>query len=361
MPSGFQDFWVTGSRLYFKRDPIDAQEYDFVDLGRIDVANPTLNITKATLRDSDGGVLQIVAEKVTQFDETYDVTCSNLNLDNWTLLFMSDPAAAYTQTATDKEVAHQVHELGRLVKLTDDDADATPIFKLGAIGGIASAAVATGVLSTATITTISVANKQITVTEDVSGDLSASDQIIVQGTGLSNILNSTTYTVVSTSGTGPTVITVQESPAEDEATITGSLVYAASADTGTIYDKDTDWEDVSTVGLQRGLVRILSGGTITVDTDFYVHYTPAAITGNRLINPQSAGTIEGDFLLFYARDNHTNESVRKGRCSVAPNSTALNDEDFSNMVLTFTVLSDLTQANPAGEFIYHKGDLPTIS
>lgn len=359
--SGFQDFWVTGSRLYFKRNALsDGTNFDYMDLGTIQVANPTLNITKATLRDSDGGVLSICAEKITQQDETYDITCSNLNMDNFALLFNANPPSGLTQSAEQKAVAHNIYEAGRLVKLHDDDADSTNLFNLSAIAGVTSAAVSGGVLSTDAFTAIVASTKTITTAGDLSADLSPGDQIIIDGTGLANILNAGTYTVASVTAT--TVVTTEDFAA-DETAITGNLIYAASGDTGTVYNEDTDWEQVSTVGLQRGLIRVIDGGAIADGDTPVVHFSTAAITATdrRVINPQSASAIEGTALIFFSRENHVQENVRECTVAVTPNAANLNDEDFSNMVLTFTVLNDLTQTNPAGRFVYHKGTEPSLS
>ncbi len=80
-----QDFWLTGSRLYFQRDPVAAVVQPYRDLGVIAPANPTLEIEKIVLKDSDGGVKTDITESVTEINETYEITCSNLSPNNLSL------------------------------------------------------------------------------------------------------------------------------------------------------------------------------------------------------------------------------------------------------------------------------------
>lgn len=120
-----QDFWLTGSRLYFQRDPVLTVVQAYRDIGVIEPANPTLEIEKIVLKDSDGGVKTDVTESVTEINETYEITANNLSPNNLALLFLGNDAAEFTQSATPLvDIRHFAHP-GELVKILDADYDAT--------------------------------------------------------------------------------------------------------------------------------------------------------------------------------------------------------------------------------------------
>lgn len=118
---GFQDLWLTGSRLYFKRDDIDGVDQPVIDLGIIDPVNPQIQVNDVRLYDSDGGIRQLAARAVTQIDETYQAKCSNINSDILALMFMSTPVEAVTVagTAVTGTTEHYAHE-GKLLKIKDN-------------------------------------------------------------------------------------------------------------------------------------------------------------------------------------------------------------------------------------------------
>lgn len=356
---GFQDFWVAGTRVYVKRDPIAGAAQPTVDLGVIQSAAPTLTPTKLELKDSDGGVIRTVDERVSQIAESYDVVCSNFNKGNLSLLFLSNAPADFTQAAEHKRVTSYLHA-GHLFKVHDSDAAATRLYALSAIAGICSAVPDNaGVLSTSVLTTIVKSTKTITIATGAAADFDAGDPIIVEGAGLANILNARTYTVVSASGAGPVAIIVNEEPAADETAITGSLIYKKDADSGTVYTQDTDWEVVS---VARGLLRVKTGGTIAADGNKVVVFSTAALSGKRLLNPQSAsGEIKGTVMLVWGRGNNAEQDVRECQVSVTPNGMNLTAEDYSNMTLTIKVISDPTAAVPAGRLLQFVGTLPSVS
>ncbi len=270
---GAQDFWLTGSRLYFQRDPVSSVVQPHRDLGVIAPANPTLEIEKLELEDSDGGVKSVVTESVTKIDETYEITCSNLNPNNLALLFLANDAVEFTQSASAvTDVKHFAHP-GELVKLIDADYDAVtpgvPIFGITSIQAVTGAG------------------------------------------------GSPTYTV------------------------------------------DVDWEIVD---LQRGLIRMITGGAFAAAADILVDYTPTAITGIRMVTPQGLlGTVEGNAVLVFGRGNNAQQSARYGRASLTPSSANLQIDDYSNFVLSLKFLSDLTAATPAGNLLYWVGGVPTVS
>ncbi len=270
---GAQDHWVTGSRLYFKRDDFGGVVQPYRDLGVIEPANPALEIEKLELKDSDGGVKSTVTESVVGIDETYEITCSNLNPNNLALLFLANDPESFTQSASALTGIKHWGVPGELVKLLDADYDAATPGK--AIFGVAS-------------------------------------------------------------------------------------IGAVTAEGGSpAYTLGTDWEVVS---LERGLIRMITAGAFAVAAALDIDFTPRAITGTRMVKPQSLlGTVEGDAILVFGRGNNAQQSSRTGRVSLTPASANLQIDDYSNFVLTLKFISDLTLSDPAGELLYWVGGLPAIS
>jgi len=353
MVQGFQDFWVAGSRIYLKRDAIETVSQPWTDIGVIETANPTQETTKIELFDGDGGVKVLVDERVTEINESYDVEVRNLSLSNLALFFKGKAPVEFTQTVEHKAVLHETFE-GHLVKVHDDDADETNLFALSAISGVLSAPVSAGVLSTAVITAMDASSKTITTSVDISAGLTPGEPIVVTGDGLANILNARTYTVASVVAT---VITVNEDILTDEVAITGTLIYKAAADTGTVFEQDVDWEVVST---DRGLLRIIDGGAI-VAASAVVAFSTAALTGTRIFNPQDGGEVQGTMLLVWGRSNNAEQTVREARVSVTPSAGNIQIDDFSSVTLTFRVISVLTSDVPAGRMLHFKGAVPAKS
>lgn len=341
----FQDFWIAGSRIYFQRDAIDGVEQPWLDIGTIETVNPQVTPEEVKLVDPDGGIQTIVDQALTSVEETYDVTAKNLSLENLAMMFLADAPTAFTQTAEDKEVTHSILA-GRLVKIHDSDTAKTLLYGLDAISGIF-----TGSVTSNTLTAINASARQLTFSSSVS--VTDGDPILVTGDGLSNKANSRTYTADGTQ-TG-TTITVVERPTANETAVT---VTAYTENAGTIFKQGTDWDVVSA---DRGIARIIDGGAIT-SGDYTIAFSVAALSGNRTFNPQTAkGTITGRAILIYSRRNNADQTVREMEVAVTPNSSSIQDTDFSSMVLTFTVLNDLTSTTPAGRVLQFKGSLPDKS
>jgi len=93
---GFQDFWVTGSRLYFDRDGT-TNNY-LLDLGVIDTAQPAFEVNKIELQDGDGGRLVTVDSEVTSINESYEITVKNFNTETLSLMFLGDEPTALNQS-----------------------------------------------------------------------------------------------------------------------------------------------------------------------------------------------------------------------------------------------------------------------
>lgn len=355
---GFQDFWVVGARLYFKRNAIAGVTQPLTDLGVITQCTPSLSPTKIELKDTDGGIKRLVDERVTEIIESYDITCDNFNNDNLSLILLGTAPTAFTQSPTHKRVTTYCHA-GRLVKVVDSDAAATPLYSLGAIAGLMSAQVSAGVLTVGVLTTIVKSTKTLTISTGAASDFPAASKIIVAGTGLTNIANAQTYTVVSASGAGPVNIVVSEDPAANETAITGELIYKKVSDTGAIYAQGTDWEVVNT---DRGLIRIKESGTIVADGNLVIVFSTAAISGKRLVLPQAAaGEIKGTAYLYLGRGNNAEQTVRECNVSITPSSVNFSIDDYSNFVISVKVISDPTSTTPAGRLLGFKGTLPSAS
>lgn len=339
---GFQDFWVSGARFYFKRDDVDSVKQPLIDFGVIQSASPSSSFESIKLFDADGGIKRKVDEVVTSVDEAYDITCNNFNMDNLALAFLSTAPEAFTQSATTYTVDHYAHA-GRLLKITDSAG--TALFSLSAVAGCY-----TGTVNTRTISGIVASTKTITVSSAVT--MNAGDKIIVSPTGLANVNNASTYTVTA-NVVAATAIVVDESFAADETAITGSLIYKNG---GTVYPKSTSGFEI--VSLDRGIIRTNSP---IADGSLTVVFATAALSGKRLLKPQAIkGAITGTGWLVYGRQGNADQTVREARLSLTPSSVSITADDFSNFVITASVLSNVDDS-AAGRLIAFKGTLPSSS
>lgn len=341
---GFQDYWVAGSRLYFQRDAVDSVVQPMIDIGTIATVNPNVASEQATLVDPDGGVQTTVDQALVSIDESYDVTMSNMSLENLSLMWLSTSPESFVQTAAEKEVLHALLE-NRLIKVHDNDSAATNLYGLAAIAGIYSGSPTAHVVTAITPTTR-------IITLSVAASFADGDALLVKATGLANIANSQTYTVDGVHTT-QTAILVKETAPAVEAAITGAAVSGS-----TVLKVDVEF---SVVSVDRGFAKLTPGGGVA-SGDYTVVFSTAALSGNRLIKPQTVkGTVTGKAILVYSRRNNADQTVREMDVSVTPNSSNIQDADFSNIVLTFKVLNDLSVADPAGRLLQFKGSLPDIS
>lgn len=348
---GHQDFWLAGSRFYFQREAQAGLEQPLIDLGVILPVNPTFEIESVELEDSDGGLKRVVDTGVTKISESMDITVSNLNLDNLAYLFLASSPSAFSQSQAEAAVS-QYCNAGRLKKIKDSSG--VEVFGLDAIAGVY-----TGTVSTKTLTTIVVATKTLTLSGDqtaVAG-LAPGKALIVNKLGLANITNSATYTIVSnTLNGGNTDIVVSETPAANETAITGQVTHENA---GTVYKIGVDW---SIYSKDRGIIRFITGGAFAADANLTIVYTTSALSGNRLIYPQSlGGVIKGTGFIVWGRGNNAYQSVRQATVTIEPNASNINVDEFSNLVLTVKVISDITATQPAGKLLQFKGSLPTSS
>lgn len=135
-----------------------------------------------------------------------------------------------------------------------------------------------------------------------------------------------------------------------------SVVVKGSGGTPT-YVLDTDY---SLTSLQRGIIECLSGGAITDGLALEIDLTLTALTGERLLKPQTAGAIKGDAFLIWGRNDNSRQTVREFRASLSTSAVGFAIEDYSNFTLSAQVLSDLTDTiMPAGRVLNFLGTLPT--
>lgn len=363
---GFQDFWVAGSRLLFQRDSKDGTDFPLIDLGTIQPANPSFDIEKIELFDSECGINQLVNERVNRIDETYDITCSNFNMDNLSILFLAETPTSYSQTQADFSGIDHTVQAGRLFEIVDNVAD--PVYNL------AGFTVYSGPDAPSTVAVDSVTvsydfgggdiGSAIEVETDITGDLSNGDKIYL---GVKNVPTAEIgnkvgqYTVQSVAlDTGNTRIRLQETiqGSDIASDYDGLLYYEATGDTVGFYDEGADYEAKS---LARGFARAIPGGSISSGT-VKVIYSTNALSGNRTITPQSlSGEAQGEALLFWCRGNQAQESVRRCRVSLTPTQSTIQVDDYSQWVVQMKVVSDLTSNTPAGDLLYIKGDIPALS
>jgi len=357
---GHQDFWVAGSRFFYKRDPIEGAAQPWIDLGVIQPVNPSLEIEKLELEDSAGGVKRTVDERVVKIDETFDITCNNLNLDNLALLFLADPPEAFNQIAEIRQVQHGSLGdgqpiAGKLFKIHEGDAARTPAYGIDVISGTHA-----GVLITNTyqVTAISKENKTLTVDADPATLTNGNPLIVFPDGGITDLKLARTFTKLSHSG-GDT-IHVEETPNSSETGLSATLGFTVPGNN--VYKYERDW---TIYDLEAGLIRITPDTSIitTGQATFTVVYrTMDLSTGAHLLKPQGfRGEIQGLGILVWARGNFQEESVREARISITPSSANIQIDDFSNFVLSVKVISDLLATDVAGRLIAFAGNLPTAS
>lgn len=356
---GFEDYWVAGTRWAFQEDPKAGVIQPLVDFGIIESSTPTISTEKLELKDTDGGRRSLADETLVDATESYDIACRNFNKDNLRYLFLADVAVNFTQAVVQKDVATWCTP-GRLVKLTDADADKTWLYGITAI-----IAAYTGTTTTTAIkptgTAIDVATKKIVLTGDktaVAG-LAPGKVFFVNIAGLTNILNARSYTVVTrTLVSTDTELVVLESPAANEVTLVGATVTHENA--GTIYKQDIDWEAKSPYS--RGIVRFIPAGAFAVAGNLQLVFATGALSGKRLLYPQSQkGGVTGKAALYISRGGNIDQDVRECNVSITPAAPNITVDDYSTLNLQVKVLSDLTKAITAGRLLHFAGAVASSS
>ena len=174
-----QDFWLAGSRIYVRRKPVGATLYPLIDLGVVQPINPSIEVTEATLLDSDGGVRRVVDRQQTQVDESYDIVTNNLSMSNLALLF-SGELESFTQAGTavtDQLQPHPVKE-GYLHKITT--AAGVAMYGLASIQAVKDQAGSTTYVLNTDYEIVSLERGIIRIKE--GGDIEDDDQIQISYT-----------------------------------------------------------------------------------------------------------------------------------------------------------------------------------
>ena len=115
---GMQDVWVTGSRFYFDRD--DTTNNYLLDLGTVDTANPSMEVSKIELKDGDGGRLVTINSEVTEINESYELTVKNFNTEALATLFLASEPSALNQAPAPGDIDEMTVSLhpGHVAKIT---------------------------------------------------------------------------------------------------------------------------------------------------------------------------------------------------------------------------------------------------
>lgn len=70
------------------------------DLGTVNVINPDVGSDQIELFDSRSGLRVRTSQRVTQWNESYEVNCANMSLDNLAFIFGAQSVDTYSQAAT---------------------------------------------------------------------------------------------------------------------------------------------------------------------------------------------------------------------------------------------------------------------
>lgn len=125
----------------------------------------------------------------------------------------------------------------------------------------------------------------------------------------------------------------------------------------TTYVEGTDYKWISKT---RGLIQILSGSVIYEGQPLAIDVTPNAVTGKRLVRPQTASTIRGRILMVWSRGGSSEqETVRSFNATITPAGANTSISQYSEMTFNVTVLSDATELTyPAGKLLQAYGSIP---
>lgn len=344
---GFQEYRLLGGRTLFKRKTKGSTEFPMLDIGTIETPQANINTDRVVLEDSDGGLTREVDEANRKVTEDYQITGANLNLDNLAIIHLSDDPTEYGQAAS-YGVGTVTLFPGRLVPVQDSAGN-----RVRAVDHII-AITDGGTMTTATnLTAITKSTKTFSFSADPG--LTAADKFVVPGLG-ATLSNTGTYTVASTSGSGPYLVVTVETPGADQSSAT---ITWFKENAGTIYAKGTDWDEKN-VG--RGLAYLLTGGAVSVINPLgKIYYATEAVAGKRILTPQSlAGELKGDFEIYFSAENFAQQWVRSFYGSMAPAGTSLSATDFSKFTLGIRVISKPEDTvMPAGTLERFYGDLAT--
>jgi hypothetical protein len=120
--------------------------------------------------------------------------------------------------------------------------------------------------------------------------------------------------------------------------------------------------------LRQGRIKILpdAEGVMTLNADGYeeldVSFTPAAMSGRRLILPRTDVIQEYEAEIVYPENGPEAGFMRTGlRVTVEPGNTNWNQREGSTLAATLTVLAAANLDEPYGRLIQYKGTLPDFT
>lgn len=338
--TGEQDFWLVGTKIVFRQESdCDGENYPPLDLGTVTDYEATVEPESSILEDPGCGELQIVDEKASKVQESWNLTLRNFNPDVLRFLFMSGKPESWEQLATPAtEVALDATAIfpGHIIEGLK--ADGNRIYNIDTVEAIRSAKVALGggtigaggtfVVTGADVTELFPAGTTFNSTDDGT----ESDAVYTVDTAVFAV-GDTTITVIGTE------------------TIPAGQVFDGNI--ARIYVLGTDWE---VYNLDQGILKAIYGGGIAKGASLVWDYTPTAVAeGGRLLNPQSAPLVKGWVDIFLQRNSCNDITVRRARVSVKPSGSTLTATEHSSYQVTITVL---TTAGDAGSLTWIKGVAP---
>lgn len=117
--------------------------------------------------------------------------------------------------------------------------------------------------------------------------------------------------------------------------------------------------DYEWVSKDRGIINIIDGGAIDDGDTMYIDITPKAITGRRLVYPQTGAILKGHAMLVWGRGGNVEQTVREADVTISTSAANFQVEDYSDFTLQAKVVSDVTETTaPAGKLLQFKGTLP---
>lgn len=122
------------------------------------------------------------------------------------------------------------------------------------------------------------------------------------------------------------------------------------------YVEGTDYKWVSK---ERGLIQILAASAIAEGDLLKLTITPNAISGKRLVYPQSGKVIKGKILIVWGRGGNAEQTMREATVSLTPSASSIQIDNYSEMTFSASILSDITAVAPAGRLLQAIGTVTT--
>ena len=356
MPTiGFQDLWVSGSRLYFQRNPKDGEFFPLLDLGVVDPINPSAEIEKLEQKDSECGVEVLVDERVARISESYQVTCKNFNPDNLALLFRDESPEAYVTAPDDSAVGEGDAFQGHLLKIEDNVGES--VWDITEVYGIYTQTdVVDWPVIDMEVDEIEAPSNINLVGDHTDKGLYAGQEIILSKTNLTDEDAAGKYTLT---------VDAQYNAIADRTVIQVTpdiSQYAQGPGMAgkVVHGHDVTWDVTNweLVDLTKALIRVTGALSGRVN----IGYAIPSKSGLRLIRPQSLqGEVEGQMMVVWCRGNMEQESCRLAEAILSPSGVNITVEEFSTFTVDLRIVETEDEAQPVGSLIYYEGDLTDIS